>query len=432
MILRTELRRSTAPVVGITLPVLSLALLYSTTGPWGKTTAPWDEQWIGLAQWTRYLSLFLLPLVLGAGAWQGMRERRSGVLELFASTPRTAWRRVLPTACAVGLALTAGYLVLLVFGGVRVTKTASYFPVGWLPVAGVMVLALVGVALLGAGIGRLVPWLVAPPVLAVALLAGLVVLDQAGWPRLLTPVFSGLEVGVHTSVAGSVTVSQALWFTGIGLTGFGLLFATKATTRVAALLPVVLGAAVAVPVLSGVDSVVVADPAARALVCDDDGPRVCVTRAHADYLPAITGPARRALTLLGRLPSPPTSVVEMVPEERLRAPAGATPVFILTLPLPDPDELETRILGSVGAPDCGLTYDWEASDRLIAARIIVAGWLTGELKPVPGINYVWDRLRSDIEDTWRALRALPPAEQASRVAALREAAVFCRGEVTGL
>lgn len=427
MILRTELRRSTAPVVGIGLLLVSVAFLYGLSGPWGKRTAPWDEQWTGLAQWTRYVSLLVLPLVLGAGAWQGSRDKRSGVPELFATTPRAPWRRALPTAAAVAITLTAGYVALLVIGGVQVASTANYFHLKWLPVAGVMVLALVGSALLGAGIGRLVPSPVTAPVLAVAGLAAQASVLQTGWPLLLTPVFDSPDVTVLTTVAVPVTLTQALWFLGIGATGFGLLVAARARTRVVALLPVVVSAAVAVPVLSNVDGPVVADPDARALVCDDRGPRVCVTRAHADFLPTLTAPAREALALMEKLPSAPTSVAEMAPDDYASTPAGATPVhFPMSLPT-DPAKIRLAVLVG-GAPTCGVT-DYEALARIGTAQIIVLMWLSGERTLVPDLQVPWAASPTEIDRIWREFQALPRAEQPARVAALREAAVFCRGEV---
>jgi hypothetical protein len=427
MILRTELRRSTAPVAGIGLLLVSLGLLYGLSGPWDKRTAPWNEQWTGLAQWTRYLALFVLPLVLGVGAWQGMRDKRSKVPELFSTTPRKTWRRVLPTAVAAGITITAGYVALLVVGGAQVAGTANYFHLKWLPVAGVMVLALVGSALLGAGIGRLLPSPVTPPVLAVVGLAAQATVLQTGWPLLLTPVFDSPDVTVFTTVAVPVTLTQALWFLGIGATGFGLLVASRARTRVVALLPVVVSAAVAVSVLSDVDSPVVADPGARALVCDDRGPRVCVAQAHADYLPTLVGPAREALALMEKLPSPPTSVVELAPDEIASTPAGATPVhFPLWLPT-DPAKIRLAVLVG-GAPTCGAT-DYEVMARIGTAQTIIAMWLAGERTSVPELQVPWAASPTEIDRIWREFLALPRAEQATRVAELREAAILCRGEV---
>ncbi|MFL6123217.1 hypothetical protein [Actinophytocola sp.] len=426
MILRTELRRSSAPVLGVGFLVLSLGLLYGLSGPWGKRPAAWDEEWMGLAQWTRYLTLFLAPLVLAVGAWQGLREKRSGVPELFATTPRPAWRRVLPTAGALAVALTAAYVVLLTVGGVRVAGTASYFHLKWVPVAGVMVVALVALALLGAGIGRLVPSLVTPPVLAVAALAGQMALLATSWQLLLTPAFDSPSIGVFTSVAVPVTLAQLLWFAGIGVTGFCLLVAVGTKARLAALLPVALAAAVAVPVLSTVDAVV-ADPDARALVCDDRGPRVCVTAAHADYLPTVAGTARDVLARLEKLPSPPTSAVEVPWETGARAPAGAMPMYFPSGLPTDADKLRSRLLAGGDSREC---WDaWEASTRIETARILVASWFTGELAPVPGTEYLWKVKRKDVQRLWQALLALPAEKQAARVAGMRESIQYCRDDL---
>jgi hypothetical protein len=425
VILRTELRRSAAPVLGIGFLAVSLGLVYSLTGPWTHGTAPWDKEWTGLAQWTRYLALFLWPLVLGAGAWQGLRDRRSGVTELFATTPKSTWRRLLPTAGALAIALTAAYVVLLAVGGVQVAAAASYFHLRWVPVAGVMVLALTGAALLGFGIGRLLPSLVTPPVLAVAALAGEVAVAQRGWPLLLTPAFDGPDVTAFTTVAMPVTLTQALWFTGIGATGFALAVAVRTRARLAAVLPVAVAAAVAVPVLSGMNSPVVADPGATALVCDDDGPRVCVRQVHADYLPTLAGPARKALALLRKLPSPPTSVVEYPPGDI--APADEVAFHVGVPNLTDPGQVELAVLAGAGTPLCEYAPGWGASTDVLSARIVTASWFTGELAPVPGTRYLWDVAQDHVRAEWDALRALPAAEQLARVAAYRDAALACDG-----
>lgn len=433
MILRTELRRSTAPVMGIGLAVFSLGLIYSLSGPWWKNTAPWNEQWTGLAQWTRYLTLFLWPLVLGIGAWQGMRDGRSRVTELFATTPKPTWRRLVPTAGALAIALVAGYAVLLLVGGVQVAADASYVHLKWVPVAGVMVLSLVGIALLGFGIARLVPSPVTPPVLAVAALAAQIAVIQQGWPLLLTPAFGAPDITAFTTVDVSVSATQALWFTGIGATGFALAVAVRARARVAALVPVAVAAAVAVPVLSGVDRAVVADDDARALVCDTDGPRVCVTAVHEGYLPRLTDPAREALALLGKLPTPPTSVMEVPPKEDLRPTPDVVAVAFVTTPYTEPEDVKLAVLAGAGTPLCDeQPGDWEAVTSAVSARIVAASWFTGELAPVPGSDAVWEVAEDDIRAAWQELRSLPADEQAARVGAYREAALDCRGDLSTL
>lgn len=422
MMLRRELRRSAAPVIGVGFLVCSLALIYSLSGRWWEGTASWHEEWTGLAQWTRNLTQFLWPLVLGAGAWQGLRDERSRVTELFATTPKAAWRRMLPTAGAVALALTAGCVALLVVGGAQVTWTTSYFHLKWLPVAGVMVVAMVGIALLGMGIGRLAPFLVMPPLLTVAAL-GVQIVGMFGTARLLMPAFRSDDISVFTTVSVSVTLTQALWFAGVGATGFGLFVATRATARVAALLPVALTAAVAVPVLSNVDDPTVPDAGARALVCDEDGPRVCVMRAHADVLPLVVEPAREALTLMEKLPVPPASVVEMVTDEAVGPlPPDIAPLFLL-LPPQNPEWVRLSVLAGIGTPACPTEYDPTPTH---IAQIIMASWLTGKLTPLPGYYHVWETSRTQIQQEWQALLLLPPTEQTTRVAVTRDAILGCR------
>jgi hypothetical protein len=209
---------------------------------------------------------------------------------------------LLPAAVAMAVALTAACVVLLAVGAVRVAGTTTYPHLRWVPVAAVLVLALVGIALLGAGTGRLVPSPVTPPVLAVAAFAVQVAALRSDG-LLLTPVFRSVHISVFDTVHLPVTLARAVWFTGIGATGFCLFFATGVRARVPAVLPLVVAAAVAVPRLWRVGDVVVPDLGAPALVCDDDGPRVCVTRVHADYLPVLVGPAREALALMDELPS---------------------------------------------------------------------------------------------------------------------------------
>jgi len=240
-------------------------------------------------------------------------------------------------------------------------------------------------------------------------------------------VFEAPDITVFTTVAVPVTLTQALWFLGVGATGFGLFVASRAWTRVIALLPVVVSAAVAIPVLSNVDSPVVADPDARALVCDDRGPRVCVTKAHADFLPTLIAPAREALALMEKLPSPPTSVVEMAPNDNASTPAGAAPVhFPMSLPT-DPAKIRLAVLVG-GAPTCGAT-DYEVMARIGTAQTIIAMWLAGERMSVPDLQVPWAASPTEIDRIWREFQALPRAEQPARVAELREAAVYCRGEV---
>jgi len=431
MILRTELRRSAAPVIGVGVLLFTVGMLYGMSGPWWKGTAPWHEQWTGLAQWVRYLGVFLWPLLLGAGAWHGLRDRRAGVRELLSSTPRSAWRRVLPTAGALAIGLAGAFVVVLVVGGVQVALTASYFHVKWVPVAAVGLLAYLGAVLLGAGLGRLVPSLLTPPVLAVGGVAVQISLIQSGWPEWLTPTIEAPEITVFTTVSVPVTLVQALWFAAIAATGFGLLAANQARLRLAALLPVVLGLAITVPVLSQQDSHV-ADRDAVAMVCDEQDGRVCVTRAHEAELARFAGPAREALALLAKLPDAPTSVEELA-DERPRDGVVAVSLFGDGVrgseALDDPADIRLSVLAGAGTPLCvdgsEETYRWAVTTRMAMARTVAAAWFTGELAPLPYYREMPTTEGAAVQRVWRTFRALPETAQRARVAELRDAALDC-------
>ena len=330
MILRTELRRSTAPVVGIGLLLVSLALIYGLSGPWGKRTAPWDEQWTGLAQWTRYLSLFLWPLVLGAGAWQGLRDKRSRVPELFATTPKAPWRRVLPTAGRAG-----DHAHRRVRRAARRRRGAGGGDRDLLPPE-----VAAGGRGDGAGAGRRSRcWASAsagwcrrwsrrrcwpsprsrrrPRVL------------QEGWPLLLTPAFEAPDITVFTTVAVPVTLTQALWFPGIG--GDRL----RTVRRVPCLDKGGRAAAGGAGRRGG---------RTRTVRCGQSGgggPGRAGTGVRRRRAEGLRDPRTRRLPADAhrdrrgkrwhcwrKLPSPPTSVVEMPPDDDARAPAGAAPVFL--------------------------------------------------------------------------------------------------------
>ena len=97
MILRIELRRSIAPWAGLAVLVVALGFLFLLSGPWWKAPAAWTSQTTTAALWVRFLLVFLWPIVVGAGAIQGMRDSRSGMVELLArrrgraGTGRRGW-----------------------------------------------------------------------------------------------------------------------------------------------------------------------------------------------------------------------------------------------------------------------------------------------------------------------------------------------------
>ncbi|MET8467545.1 hypothetical protein ABZU93_31215, partial [Micromonospora zamorensis] len=90
-ILRIELRRSAALSIGLLSLVAGTVLLLTST-------QFFVGRWMQLAIFSRSMLMVSLPFALAGGAWLGQRDARYRVNELFASTVRPRWQRVVPTA----------------------------------------------------------------------------------------------------------------------------------------------------------------------------------------------------------------------------------------------------------------------------------------------------------------------------------------------
>ncbi|PPK63830.1 hypothetical protein V5P93_005704 [Actinokineospora auranticolor] len=436
--LRLQLRRSAAIAVGVGLAVLLLAMAHLMSGPWTKGDAAWSRDWTGLAEWSRYLLLFAWPLVLGAGAWQGARDSRSGVDELLSTVPVGQWRRAVPVAGALALGVVAGYLGLVVVGVVRVLAGGADFRADWLVVALVGALGLIAVALLGLGIGRVFPSAMTPPIAAVAGLAAQVAMvwqsSTSGAALVFSPAAGGGGVSVFTQVAARVSVAQVVWFSMVALSGL-LLFALASRSRLLAVVPVAVGVLSVVLVAPPGSAVHVADTRALAVTCSDDTPRLCLTEAHEDRRAALTEPARRAVAALAVLPGAPTSVVEHptaldLPRRPVAPDAVAVDLSDPAFRDGTPEDLFTAMIAGAGTPVCS-TVDtpYDRVRREVAARTVTVGWFTGELGPLPGYDYLWKDSRPLVDKAWGQLSALPRERQVEQVAAVRAAALRCDSDL---
>ncbi|XVS63768.1 hypothetical protein ACQPYE_36830 [Actinosynnema sp. CA-299493] len=435
-ILGIELKRTTALVLGALVAVVMVGLL--SWGPSTKDSTAWSRQWTALTEWVRFMLAMSWPLTLGAGALQGLRDRRSGVAELFGSTPRPRAQRVGWTLGALAVGLVTAYAAVFAVGAVQVASATDYFHWGWLPAALVGALALVGVAWLGVGLGRLVPSPLTPPVLAVAAFAVTSVGfgepgDGLPWTALLPSLPS--PESVFTAVGGSVSLVQAVWFAGVALSGF-LLVALR--RRWLGVLPVLVAAVVAVPLLPATaQEALTVDPVAAELVCAEG---LCLTRAHEHERAALTGPAREVLRVLAKLPSPPTSVREVALEERgeqdLRRPEPTEAVWVdldeftyfRRRPLTS-EQVTAHWLAGAGTRTCYGDHVPRTLTREVAARTVLTAWLTGRLEPLP-VYRTWLGEETDAlaAEAWDHLRALPDADQAARAQAAREVQAACSGD----
>ncbi|GIJ77877.1 hypothetical protein SAMN05443287_105407 [Micromonospora phaseoli] len=445
-IMRIELRRSAAAWIGLLMLVagagLLLVLLESFAGRWTQ-----------LAFAARSMLIVLLPLALAGGAWLGRRDARSRVGELFASTVRPRWQRVLPSAMAFAITIVSAYVLMLVVGAAWVVPTAGYYPLAAVGIAGVGALSLVAGGWLGLAAGRAVPRLVTAPALAV--LGFLVVVLLPDWLTvrtgdagdapgavLLSPTYPGGFDDFQTLPA-RVNLAQALWLAALAATGLLLSMLGRRTVALA-VLPAVAGAAVTVPLMptGGYGAASVFDREAMELVCDDDGPRVCMTRVHAGLLPDVIGPARQALTrLAAKLPD----------DAPVEAAESRQPTWwVLRAPAATRQPADTLVFA---APPIGSTGRADLSDASLLLAMVEAAWsqecdenpagIIGfpESTSDPAIRLAaawvldqplvphdwWDpALREQMDQAYRMLIALPAQEQARRMSTARQAALDCQ------
>ncbi|MFF0549989.1 hypothetical protein ACFYUL_13615 [Streptomyces sp. NPDC004311] len=444
-VLRTELRRSVAPWAGLVLLAAPLALLYLIPGMWWTGTARWTAQWTSMALWTRSLLILAWPVAVGLGALQGLRDHRSGTAELLASTPRPARHRAAALAGATAVAVASAFALVVLVGAVQVLAGTGYPHFGWLPISLVGALALAAGAVLGMGVGRALPSVLTPPVLAVAALVFTNVLrvsDETAVPEaavpnrlsLLSPAPAQAREVLFT-LSSSVHVGQTLWFLGLAASGFLLLAAASPRARLLAVAPVLAGTAAALLVLpSDPHRTYVVDEAAARQVCD--GP-VCVTKTHQARLAGLADPGRRALGLLRQALGDRAPAV--IHESATPRELGATPERhdgILVVDFDDAtiadargDALVRALVAQGMAPVCRPRSNREGGPASeTAAQAIAAGWVLGDLLPLDGNGHSRAEQFALAEPVWRELTALPPAEQLARIDAMRSAALGCEAD----
>jgi hypothetical protein len=168
------------------------------------------------------------PLAVGLSAWAASKERRRGVEELLATTPRPPFARDLARWGAATALICGGYAL-----GAAVLMLRTYLggawgsPVVW-PVL-VSLLALATHSALGYAVGFHVPSRFTAPVVAIIMywgqgFVGYFLLDSA--VRYLSPLGDG-DHSVFFGVLPRIPLPQSLWFTGLA----GAAIATVALRR---------------------------------------------------------------------------------------------------------------------------------------------------------------------------------------------------------
>ncbi|GAA0582268.1 hypothetical protein GCM10010172_79200 [Paractinoplanes ferrugineus] len=424
-VLGIELRRSAAITTALLVLVIGTVALYFAAG------VEFADGWVQLAMSQRLYLALLWPLALAAGAWQSSRDHRSRVGELFASTPRPLANRTVPAVSAMAIAVVCGYLAMGIAGAVWIIGTARYFPLTVFVVTAVGALSLIGAVWLGMAVGRLLPSLVTAPALGIAGLALLLLIPRAtrphGWLALVfSPIYEMNLPDAYATVPGRASASQALWLGGLAITAVMLLASNGWRLRVAAVLPVALGAALAIAVMPHQNRYVIGavDPVARELVCAADEPRVCAGRVHSGLLDEIVPPAREALTVLAKLPAAPAKVHEdtttFFPDIFPQWHDDVVLVRMNADELPSTADIVAAAFNT--PPQCDHSAD-------PVQKLAAAYWLLGR-EPV-GSGPSDPAQVSESVALWQTLRAQPADQVRERVVALRQAALSC-GSVEGV
>ncbi|MFE7932183.1 hypothetical protein ACFU6S_26340 [Streptomyces sp. NPDC057456] len=450
-VLHIELKRSVAPWAGAAVLATALAFLYLISGSWWTGTNAWTAQWTSMALWTRSVLFYLWPLAVGLGALQGLRDHRSKMSELLTSTSRPARHRAATLAGTMAITLTAAFALLVLVGAVQVVANTGYTHLRWLPISLVGALSLVAGAVLGMGAARALPSVLVPPALAMGAFVFTVLMQmslgrtetttQTGLPStepnrvsLLSPAVQDVRDALVT-LSASVHVGQTIWLLAMTATGFALMVAATPRARLIALTPVLAGAVIALLVLpSDPRRIYVVDEAAAELMCD--GP-VCVTKTQQARLADLAGPGKEALRLLhdtlgGQAPVSVRENATVLPE-------GSTPQWSRETLLFDFDDdliaaergdgLTRALIAKGMVPGCS-PVGWSSFGTDEFAQTVAAAWVLGDLESLPATLPAGLRREVDAETrpVWKELKALPRAEQLSRIVAMHAAALSCKGD----
>ncbi|MEV8614594.1 hypothetical protein AB0383_42970 [Amycolatopsis sp. NPDC051373] len=330
----------------------------------------------------------------------------------------------------IGLSAVVGYLVIVAVGLGQVIANDGMFTFTWVLPLLVGVASVVAGAAVGLAVGRLLPHpLTAPAAGVVALVVGVFLQTaevrgsavQATVPNriaLLSPA-GGQPYSAFVDPVPSVSIGQLCWLIGLAATGFLVL----AARRWFAVLPALVGLAVAIPIFpAAVTDNFVDNPSAAAPVCE--GP-VCVTTLHAEWLSTVAGPGKDALALLAKLPSAPTHIVETTTSEnRSHGPGDPSALVIrrdaFALRDVSGHDLEYELLAT--APFCS------TEPTATKAHYIIASWLLGDPGAPPHSDVYGSWLTTPVHDVGTQLRALPASEQLARVSAAYQAQRTCSGD----
>ncbi|MET7615230.1 hypothetical protein [Streptomyces seoulensis] len=272
--LRAEALRGFPPLAGAAVIVLIAVLMIATA-------REWQGSWAETADQLHDSLLITLPVAAAAGCWHGGRERRRRTEELWSTAVRPPLTRLLAHAVPVALWVAAGHLLVIAGAAVATWWYALGDHPHLILVPGDTA-ALMAAVLLGHVVGRIVPSLLAAPLLGVAGFAGLALPEGNGVQPLDPASFA---------VKGSWPVwwqplAMIAWTLGLAL---ALTLAYAGRRRAIALLPLAAALTAGALLAQVGDATWRPDPLLRRQVCDTSTtPAICVNAQYGRLLPQVT------------------------------------------------------------------------------------------------------------------------------------------------
>lgn len=358
----------------------------------------WAGDWSGWAYYLRTSLIVFGPLVLAAAAWQGGRERRRGLQELLATTPRPALHRTLASLASPAVWALAGF-GLIVAGMAAVTASNTSYGRPLVDVACSAAAAVLLFAAVGYTLGRLWPWRVAAPVLALAAYIGMAVLSyRTGGLPYLSPgveLYGGFLPAPWWPAASAVTFLAA---------AAGVLLLLAARRRWIAAPVLGLAVLAAAPIAHAGQGAFTVDQAGQELVCQDGAPQVCLTRRHADQLPAVAEAIHAELAGL--------DVSGPILEQRIDPQADDEPVTLNSLYLgatisggADLSVVRQDVAQAVVRWNCPDQGPYPRDDKLASATVAITQWIAHRPAPPDPASPLAGRTDTQMRSVTRAFAA---------------------------
>ncbi|MEU1037198.1 hypothetical protein ACFYP4_06665 [Streptomyces sp. NPDC005551] len=277
--LRTEFLRGFAPWAGA-------ALLVALAWPLAATASQWQGSWGGTAgRLSAGAAMIGAPFALAAGAWHGGRERRLGTTELRASTARGPLAQLLTAALPLACWLTAACLAAAAGALLACAPYASAGgPAPAVPAG--TALSVGACTVLGHVAGRVLPWRLTAPALAICgyVLAGTLGTSQSDLRHLAFAYVQGNDD--NELPLWWYPLVSALWVAALAA---AVVLVHTARHRATALLPLAAALGAAVLLVQTGDGLLRDNPASRRQVCDTSvTPHVCVNATRPGLLPEVT------------------------------------------------------------------------------------------------------------------------------------------------